>query len=169
MPNSQYQLPQQPPADQPTGQLLNTNPAPQMPADKNVTSLTPPPTAANQSMTNLGFANNMLHHLIEYKGSKGGKAATDTPHQPQEQQENPKEESQETPKQETQEQPDTSDVDKQITDLQSTHEKEILMLRHELETKGLKDDNKKAIDDLEKKHQTEIDNIKQLIKGAISG
>jgi flagellar biosynthesis GTPase FlhF len=169
MATPQYQLPQQPPPSQPTGQLLNTQPAPQMAADKNVTSLSMP---TNEAMTNLAFTNNMLHHLIQYKASKG-KPASPTPSkdasQTQELQENPQEEAQETPQQEQQEQPqDTSKVETSIKDLQNIHEKEIAALRAEMNNQGMKKEYEAKISELEAKHKKNITDLQNEVKAALN-
>lgn len=126
MTSPQYQSPQlQQQPSQPTGQLLNTNPASQMPADKNTASLTMPP---NEAMTSLGFANNMLHHLIEYKGKKSG-ASQQAP-KSEDSQKPVEEKPQEAPKIE-QPNPDIkvneleANVTKQIADLKQEFKDEI--------------------------------------------
>ena len=143
MPSAQYQLPQQPPPNQPTGQLLNTQPAPQMPADKNVASLAMP---TNTAMTNLGFANNMLHHLIQYKASKGKPTSKDAS-QTQELQENPKEEAKETPQQEKQEDLQGKTPDNKINEVEANFTKQIADLKKEMkdEISGISAAVKEAI------------------------
>ncbi len=92
----------------------------------------------------------MLHHLIQYKAGKNAKPTVQSPKnaQGQEEKENPME-AQETPQEESKE-PENSGIDQKIADLQVNHEKEIMMLKHELEVQGIKQGNDKKIADLEK-------------------
>lgn len=160
----QYQLPQQPPPDQPTGQLLNTSPAPQMPADKNVASLSGAQMPANVAVSNLGFANTMLHQLLEHKAKKAGVGKKTNQEQPPEKVAT-KEEAKptEAPKQ------DTSNIETSISGLQNVHEKEIALLKADMEKNGMKKEYEAKIKEMEAKHQKNIDDIKGHVKSIMNG
>jgi hypothetical protein len=112
-----------------------------MAADKNVTSLSMP---ANEAMTNLAFTNNMLHHLIQYKASKGKPKDTS---QAQELQEDPQEEAQETPQQEKQEDLQGKTPDNKINEVEANFTKQIADLKKEMkdEISGISAAVKEAI------------------------
>lgn len=114
--------PQQP---QGTGQLINTQPAPQGQPDL------PQPTGtqgANQAAANLGFMNTMQEHLLQHKGNKN-KAQT-------QQNDKGKEKPQETQK----------DSQKEIEALRTEFEKKIEDMKKGI-TEEIKSDIKTALAD----------------------
>lgn len=160
----QYTPPQlEQPQSQPTGELLNTGSTPQMPTDKTTASLA---MAPNQAMTNLGFATNMLHHLIEYKGK--GKTAPEGPKTAPQQEETT--EPNDTPQEETQESDPTIELQGKINELEIAHKKEVDFLESKIVSQiKEKGDYDTKLKDLEVKHQAEMDAIKQEIKTILHG
>lgn len=68
------------PQAQATGQLINTQPTAQTPADPNVASLAMDPTQqANEAKANLGFVTTMQDHLAQYKSSQNTQKSDNKP------------------------------------------------------------------------------------------
>lgn len=159
----QLNSPQGQPPMQPQGQPMGQ---PQMP---------PSQENANTAMTNLGFANNMLTHLIQYKGKQNKPQikpqTTPQASQPTQQPIQPKEEPKEAS--EPEEKDETNQVIIKVQEMEDKHIKELDELKKSIDNDNLeakiKKGYEKKIADMEKSHAKEMKNVKDEIKSILNG
>lgn len=120
----------------------------------------------NKAMASLAFATHLVNQMLEHhKSPSEDQTSIQNSQNPEPTQEQPTQESpQEKTSNEEKNTTDTSGVEKLISDLQATHDKEITQLRSEISTGKMKAEYQTKIDELEKTHKQEITNLQNEIK-----